>query len=125
MQVPLVGTFFRPFGKRLLENLPSGTELTLVPEPSNPYDANAIAVFVDPKAAPDWEDLMEESSASGLTEEDWEEPFHIGYVAKTRTAEVRELPPSPVDEAENLGWKGTLGFAPDGKPTITLTVEAK
>ena len=44
---PLVGSHFRPPAKALLASLPAGFHLELRPEPSNPYDQNAIAVWLD------------------------------------------------------------------------------
>lgn len=43
---PIVGSFFRPPAKAILEVLPSGSPLILRPEPDNPIDPNAIQVWV-------------------------------------------------------------------------------
>ena len=46
---PLVGAQFYPPAKLLLQWIPPLTPLILTPEPSNPYDPNAVQVFLDPK----------------------------------------------------------------------------
>lgn len=108
---PLVGTYFRPFGKTLLAALPGETVLRAVPEPENPYDEHAIAVYVNPKHAQGWEALKDAAKASGLEDDAWEQLFHIGYIAKTETHYLH------YHEAE-APWLGKLGFSPDGKPTF-------
>ena len=50
--VPLVGAYFRPPAQQLLRHLPSGTELVLEPEPENPHDPNAIAVYTRSSSIP-------------------------------------------------------------------------
>lgn len=45
IRASLVGAHFRPPAKQVLSALAAATPLTLVPEPENPYDAKAIAVF--------------------------------------------------------------------------------
>lgn len=42
----LVGAHFRPPAKAVLQALPSECPLRVVPEPENPYDAQAMAVFL-------------------------------------------------------------------------------
>ena len=51
--VPLVGSHFRPPAKALIAALPSNHPLELRPEPTNPYDANAVAVWLDASTIPD------------------------------------------------------------------------
>lgn len=43
---PIVGAHFKPPAKAVLQAVPLGTPLVLRPEPSNPYDANAVAVWI-------------------------------------------------------------------------------
>lgn len=43
---PIVGTHFRPSeAKQICNALSAGDEVTLVPEPENPYDPMAVAVY--------------------------------------------------------------------------------
>ena len=44
---PLVGAHFRPPAKTIIQSLPAGYTLELRPEPTNPYDPNAVAVWFD------------------------------------------------------------------------------
>lgn len=50
IRTPLVGTHFHPPADLLLKHLPAGTPLTLDPDPTNPYDENAVRVLVSPTA---------------------------------------------------------------------------
>jgi hypothetical protein len=50
---PLVGFHFYPPAKALLSSMPMGTTLILRPEPENPYDSNAVAVYLDPQDIPE------------------------------------------------------------------------
>lgn len=43
----LVGQRFYPAGKPLLADADSSTEVTLVREPENPFDPNAVAVHIE------------------------------------------------------------------------------
>lgn len=43
---PIVGAHFRPPAKALCATLGQGSIVRLVPEPTNPYDAHAVAVWV-------------------------------------------------------------------------------
>ncbi len=44
--IPLVGMHFRPPAKTVVDHLPAGCPLGLVPEPENPYDPKAIKVLL-------------------------------------------------------------------------------
>ena len=69
MKLLLVGTHFAKPGRALLEYLPNGSEVQLVREPENPYDANAILVLVgvDQLLIEDKESLEAELEAFGFT----------------------------------------------------------
>lgn len=113
--LPIVGAHFRPPAKAIIAALPMGCPLTLVPEPSNPYDPNAIAVFVETGQI---KSLSEEAKANllGLAAgmgHDWEslispEAWHLGYIPKINAADIRMAEETP----------GTFGLDPAGKPTI-------
>lgn len=121
-KVPLVGSYFRPPATLVLKGLLGGSVVTLVPEPSNPYDENAIAAYACPS------DMEQDYAASteladgleGMGREIQEllaEPnIHLGYVARTHTAIVREHfghdYGTPV--GSRLVWGG------DGKPWLEL-----
>lgn len=85
----LVGMHFRPPAKVLVANLPSGTTLYLQPEPSNPYDENAIAVMLQSEDIPQDAEieaaLDTDLAGMGFTLEDVRaaDAWHLGYVAAT------------------------------------------
>jgi len=87
---PLVGAHFRPPAKALLASLPAGHPLELRPEPDNPYDPNAIAVWLDTKTLPSEarEELVETLEGTGFDLESMDEQrdFHVGYMAKDHAA---------------------------------------
>lgn len=53
LRAPIVGMHFRPPAKLVLESLPGGAKLVLMPQPDNPYDANAVRVLCRPEAIPE------------------------------------------------------------------------
>lgn len=89
--VPLVGSHFRPPAKALLASLPAGHPLELRPEPQNPYDPNAIAVYLDSHTLPQEarEELLNTLDGSGFDLDDVLEQrdFHVGYMAREHAAE--------------------------------------
>ena len=128
--VNLVGAFFRPPAKFLLEVLPAGTPLTLVPEPENPYDENAIAVYGSAAGA-SLAGLMSiapqlEGCGHGLPDDleeraEWVETSrHLGYVAKDQTASIRRAAESYNSTAP---WHAKLSFSAEGKPQVKVFLE--
>jgi hypothetical protein len=134
---PLVGMHFRPPAKAILAALPMGFPLQLRPEPSNPYDPNAIAVWVSGESLKPFYDELELSVPGYGTP--WEEflatpEWHLGYMAKEFAAlHVEDL--SRIIEARNgeaFGqgypeqacdwWPATLSFDAKGKYQITFEV---
>lgn len=145
---PLVGAFHRPPAKTVLEVLPHGTALLLVPEPENPYDAGAIRVMVDLRALCDDDDafqaqLCQELDGVGADFSDVVDdgPLQLGYCAATGGKPLAKLAAvwsqtglSPVGNsaiAEAIGpdgismtnWTATLSFGPDGHPAVKITVD--
>lgn len=111
----LVGMHFRPPAKILLGCLKGGAPLTLVPEPTNAFDSNAIAVFVETSTLlnPEWSETeslelllpnVEHSIASLQTQEAWQ----LGYIPKEEAAEIVHL-------FQNLPLPCTLANTADGK----------
>ena len=126
--VNLVGAFFRPPAKFLLEVLPAGTPLTLVPEPENPYDENAIAVYGSAAGA-SLAGLMSiapqlEGCGHGLPDDleeraEWVETSrHLGYVAKEQTASIRVA-----SGGSDAPWHAKLSFSAEGKPQVKVFLE--
>ena len=83
---PVVGMHFRPPAKAILKFLQSDAALTLQREPENPYDPNAVMVFVDVTQIPEElrPELDETSQPYGFTLEDLfvQREWHLGYIAK-------------------------------------------
>ena len=90
----IVGAHFRPPAKAILASLPTGAVLSLVPEPENPFDSNAIAVFVEPKEIPpsEHETLNETAQGMGFSIEDilTAPAWHLGYIPKALAATIVE-----------------------------------
>ena len=136
----IVGMHFRPPAKALLASLPTGARLSIVPEPTNPFDANALSVWVEPKELPASQMPDLESNAAGfgfsleqiLSAEGW----HLGYIPAVISAGLAPAVTAAC-EADNphfdgtdpcspqtIGYvSGTLGFDAKGNPTITFTLE--
>ena len=89
---PIVGMRFRPPALAILQVLPIDCPLWLVPEPSNPYDSNALQVVVSSDSIPSARHADLAASAEGfgfdladiLAEGEW----HLGYIAKEFAAKV-------------------------------------
>src|ERR1700730_11097161 len=142
LTVPLVGTHHRgPPARQLLAFLPAGAELTLRPEPENPYDEMAIQVLISPRETvplAQSEALGEALEGTGFEAAEvlQLEELHLGYVAdsggklaakkgwKEGNAQVHEM----VDEIEATiltsdGWEELscqLAFGPDGQPMVEV-----
>jgi hypothetical protein len=133
----LVGAYNHPPAKVILEALPEGTSLRLEVEPSNPWDENAIKVFVKVDAIPkgQFEELEVKLPGMGFTLADLlrEEEVFLGYVAKTggkplEKARAKDLTlvgnkeiweaDCAISEAE--GCK--LSFGPNGEPYLLIPV---
>lgn len=123
--VPLVGMHFKPPAKLLLGALPMGAELRVIPEPTNAYDPNALAVWITPQAIPtnQHEDLGFQLFGMGFTlEEILETPtWQLGYIAKDAAAVLCEKISSRLTEEGYFA--ATLGFTPEGKPTVRFNIE--
>lgn len=132
--VPLVGAHFRPPAKALIQALPSSHRLELRPEPSNPYDPNAIAVWLDAATIPD--DILQDElrftlpgmgqDVDGLLSERW---WQLGYIAKDQAAIYQEPVTLAIaannEEAPDDPWTGfpcALAFDGSGKPAVLFNI---
>lgn len=127
----IVGAHFRPPAKLLLEHLPSGCQLRLLAEPDNPYDEHAIRVLLNPADIPTSQHgvLEELLPAMGfeLSELLQDGPIQLGYVAASGGKPLRDNPGyvgnQEFQQALDLHHSngvGSLGFSPEGKPTISI-----
>lgn len=123
----LVGAHFHPPAKALLEHLPTGCALQLVPEPDNPYDESglAVGVWIAPSAIP-------ESQHAALREalppmgQDWDqllaegEPLQLGHIAKTGGRPLAGTSYVGTEEWSRGGTplEGVLHFDPQGRPLV-------
>lgn len=134
---PLVGAHFRPPAKAIIQSLPAAYPLELRPEPSNPYDANAVAVWFDASHLSD--DAMEElrhtlpgqgSDIDDLIEQRF---WQLGYLAKDHAAVHQERVALTIEghnidatvSGEGFLWTGypcKLTFSGDGKPAVIFSI---
>jgi hypothetical protein len=116
---PLVGAHYRPPAKALLQVLPANCELTLTPEPDNPFDANAVMVSVQTAQIPVSEHETLRVLANGygfdLAEILARESWHLGYVKRELAAAL-----APTLEGPTLA---RLTFSATGQPQVTLKKE--
>lgn len=139
---PLVGAFHRPPAKTVLEVLPIGTVLMLVPEPENPYDVGAIRVMVDLAdlcADDDFATTLETAlDAVGADFDDvvhGSGPLQLGYCAATGGKPLAKLttlwsqtglvPVGNVEvavmmDAPDSAKRVTLTFGPNGHPAVRV-----
>jgi hypothetical protein len=134
---PLVGMHFRPPAKAILQSLPAGYPLELRPEPTNPYDANAVAVWFDASHLPDdsLEELRHTLPGQGSDIDDLCEQrfWHIGYMAREHAAD-HQSDIAMLTEAHNVdasvsgegmiwtGFPARLGFDGTGKPLVLFNI---
>jgi hypothetical protein len=132
----ITGAFARVPGRQLLEVLPRGAALQLVPEPDNPYDEHAIKVFAELTAvgASQLQELTDRLEGTGFDLEDCRNLglIHLGYVAATDgkplakaglTVGNREFAEAARGRALESPWQGELCFAADGSPMVRLIVK--
>jgi len=117
---PIVGAFYRPPAQTLLSVLPVGTPLTLMAEPDNPYDPNAISVWLKSKDIPISAHAELENTLLPFgfdldqicSQEDW----HIGYIPKEIAAVLRANGViEPGNEVEV-----SFAVAPNGSPRVAF-----
>lgn len=118
---PIVGMFYHPPAKALVEVLPIGTPLTLIAEPDNAHDGNAVAVWLYSKDIPESskEKLSELLLPYGLQIEDvlLEEMWHLGYVPREMAKQLREDDTVPVDNPVD----GSFSLSSGGAPRVRLS----
>jgi hypothetical protein len=119
MSLPIVGAHFRPPAKAILSILPIGAPLWAIPEPANPYDPNAIAIFVKTEDIPEGLAQAFNDAAAGYGH-DWstlqEQPaWHLGYIP----AKIAIFLAPELEGKEHLG---SLAIDPQGKPKVRLDI---
>lgn len=93
LTLPIKGAYFRPPAKALLDALSVGTPLTLLAEPDNEYDPNAIAVWLASASIPETSHAALRaglgpfgSSLEEVLDIEW---HHVGYIPKENAADLR------------------------------------
>ena len=135
--VPLVGAHFRPPAKTIIQSLPAGYTLELRPEPSNPYDANAVAVWFDAShLTQDAKDELESTlpgSGSNLDDLLEQRFWQLGYLAKEHAALHQERIAFMIEghnedaavSGEGFLWSGfpcKLSFTGAGQPAVIFNI---
>lgn len=133
---PLVGIFHRPPAKALLQSIPAGYPLELRPEPSNPYDSNAVAVWLDSHFLNDTAIDELTSTLPGMGH-DIEEVlaarwWQLGYLSRDAAAQHQQALGFALsamaehamenDQPHVSGLPAKLAFAGDGKPLVTFNL---
>lgn len=139
---PIVGAFWRPPAKTIMNLLHGGHELILDPEPENPHDPNAIRVCVKLKSididenyfdiiedelmryGATWADLMKDDFGNEVDDP----TFHLGYIPRSGSAKTAKIDGEPsIGNLEVLdmirggpNWKATLTFSPAGQPLVQI-----
>lgn len=135
--VPIVGAHFRPPAKTIIQSLPAGYTLELRPEPSNPYDPNAVAVWFDAShLSPDAKEELEATlPANGGNLEDLlsQRFWQLGYLAKEHAAIHQERVAMIIEghnedaavSGEGFLWSGfpcKLSFTGSGQPAVIFNL---
>jgi hypothetical protein len=139
--IPLVGAHFHPPAKGILAGLPAGVPLSLVPEPDNPYDENAVLVHLHARDIPEAsrDRVNDEIGGMGSSVEDLlaQGVVVLGHCAASGGKPLAKLQTGCDDVLHGtldvhdtglfelkLMYNATLAFLPDGSPAIALQVPA-
>jgi hypothetical protein len=90
-QFNIVGYNHILFMTDILKTIPNGAALSLVPEPNNKFDRNAIMVMCDPGASNWWADAKAALDAKAIGSEHYAAPFRIGYIRRIDTRLIRKI----------------------------------
>lgn len=118
---PIVGAFYRPPAQALISVLSIGTPLTLIAEPENEHDINAVAVWLYSKdIGENAHEVLEgllPSYGTSLETVLSQEAWHIGYIAKEYAKQLREAGTVPTDGPK----AGSFSLSTGGAPRVRLT----
>lgn len=110
----IVGAFYRPPAKAILEALPAGAPLILRAEPDNPFDSNAVQVL---SRSASWGESAREKLKEALPlfghdlDETLSQPeWHLGYIPKGDAAALHGMVQCDVT--------GELRFSAAGQPQV-------
>lgn len=125
---PLVGSYHRPPANGVISVLPLGARLRLKPEPDNPYDQQAIQVWVGTEEIPtsQYDRLAEAVDGYGFSLEEIlaRDEWWLGYIAnspKTGGKKASELcEKATASEMDLEKIEARFGLSADGKPQVQL-----
>lgn len=115
--LPMVGMHYRPPAKAIVDNLRVGTPLHLRAEPDNPYDPNAIQIFIKGIDIPEDYDLDQALNGYGtnLAETRARFEIHLGYVPRGLAATFNLI--------KDKDYPGPTGSTPAGNPRSELRMK--
>ena len=124
---------FRPPARAILNALPAGHPLWLKPEPENPYDPNAVAVWFDAETIRHSPEIQTELETTlppmgGDLESLFEQRYwHVGYMAKEHAAQHQKAIQEAIHQSAlasateaPFGQPASLSFSGSGKYQITF-----
>ena len=131
---PLVGDYFRPPAKALIQLLPIDHPLILQREPDNAFDPNAVKVILEtstlqaiPAPSPIDQLLDEKCGPFGFSADEIfaSSEWHLGYIAKEFAVHLTKL---LIDENEEpIPYTATLSFFTNekgqNKPQVMIEIE--
>lgn len=125
----LVGSHFRPPAKQLLAVLPSGSKLELRPEPQNPYDPDAVAVYLAKSVLMELPAKALASLEDSLPSCGWtirllqgQPEIQLGYLARAGNRDLGKLPhllPARA-LADAKVTEALLLWGPNGEATVRI-----
>lgn len=121
----LVGTHFRPPARALLGSLKTGQELILRAEPDNPYDPDAMAVWLETEtlsfdmATDQFTEFEAALASQGFTPEDIRDQpeWQLGYIAAAGNKALRARPDLVPNTAFRSG-PAQLLWGPSGEAQV-------
>lgn len=117
---PIVGMRFRPPAQALTDTIAVGTPLVLLAEPTNPYDPNAVAVWLYSRDIPEGAHATLEALlprfGTDLETVLATEVHHLGYIPKDLARDMKEK--GVIDDTTEL--RGTFCTNAAGGPQVRL-----
>jgi hypothetical protein len=109
---PIVGMKYYPGALAIVTNLPVGTPLFALAEPTNPHDPNAIQVWIETRHIPQVTLDRVPNSGRLASASAWQ----LGHIAREFAAKLKMI-----GFPEDCEIAGTLQIGNDGGSRITLT----
>lgn len=121
LRAPIVGIYFRPPAKAILQCLPGGASLRLEREPDNQWDACAVKVWIRtadiPEAQYETLDALASGFGSSLREVLLQAEHLVGYIDSKKTGNAAIFSAALDAGAEP---RAVLAFGLAGEPIAVL-----